>query len=31
MYIGLFLFGVMAILVVVAFFKMRSRSGHFDD
>lgn len=30
-YLGTFLFGVLAILVIVAFVKVRRRSGQFDD
>ena len=30
-YLGTFLFALIAILVVVAFLKVRSRSGKFDD
>lgn len=31
MAIGMFLFGILAILLVVAFLKVRSRSGDFED
>ena len=31
MYLGVFLFGALAILVVVAFVKMRSQRGQWDD
>ena len=31
MILGLFLFGLLAIVVVVAFFKMKSRSGQWDE
>lgn len=29
--IGIFLFGALAIVVVVAYIQMRRRSGQFDD
>lgn len=29
--VGGLLFGIMAVVVVVAFFKMRSERGNFDD
>jgi hypothetical protein len=31
MILGLFLFGLLAIVVVVAFFKMKARSGQWDE
>lgn len=31
MYIGIFIFGALAVLVVVAFLKMRGQRGQFDD
>ena len=31
MYVGMFLFGVMAVVCVLAFMKMRSRSGQWDE
>ena len=30
-YLGTFLFGLLAILVIVAFVKQRGRRGQFDD
>ena len=31
MVLGLFLFGIMAIIVVIAFIRMKARSGQWDD
>ncbi len=30
-YLGMFIFGVLAIVLVVAFMKQRSERGRFDD
>jgi hypothetical protein len=31
MFVGIFIFGALAVVVVVAFLKMRSQRGQFDD
>jgi hypothetical protein len=31
MFIGIFIFGALAVIVVLAFLKQRSQRGQFDD